>query len=558
MEHFDNGVVPAGRTVWWWLALGAVLVGVTLRVWQWWLGTSFFIDELAVIHNLVSRPVGALVSTPLDEAQVAPPLFLVVEQACLKVFGSSELSLRLPPLLASLAALLLLWAVARHVLDARMVPLALLTFAVGFTFVHYSNQVKQYASDTTVSLLVLWLALRLRDVRAPSARFWVAAALAGLVLPFYSQASLMFFAGCGAALLLLAFLDLGRPRLRATLAVVGAWAVGSLLSLVLAKQTLLSTDQAFMHYFWREGMLPLTGRLPVVFAGELAERWANGLGWPHPTSIWVALTFVGVALLWWQQWRVALLLTVPWVLSAAAAVLQQFPLRQRLMDFLVPTLILFVFVAFQTMVRWAWCRSRGLGIAALLACAAPVFYSTTRHNLPPFCVEDAKTLYAQLARVRQPNEAIYAYYGNGQYLRWYGPQYGFSPASYYLGHCYRHEPGAERQYLKEVDAFRGRQMWLIMMHFDPYEEKDLTAYLSTIGRPGRRITVLSRMPDESIGYKVAYAQLYDLTDARRSARTSAATFPLVPTPDRPADEICWSCYGPQVIDNSQQLALTCQ
>jgi len=544
-------MAPSGRSVWWWLALVAVLVGVALRVWQWSLGTTMFMDELAIVQNVTTRSVGQLVSAPLAEAQVAPPLFLVAEKACFLLFGSSELSLRLPPLLASLAALWLLWAVARRVLDERVVPLALLAFAVGFTFVHYSNQVKQYASDATIGLLVPYLAFRLRETPLPYTRFWVAAALAGLLLPFYSQASLMFFGGCGAALVLIAFLDAGRSRLRATLAVVGTWAIGCGLSLALAQHTLRPVDQAFMHYFWREGMLPLNARLPLELAQELAERWANGLGWPHPTSIWVAFTFIGLAVLWWQQREAALLLTAPWVLSTLAALLHQFPMRQRLMDFLVPTIILFVFVAFQTLVRWVWRRHSTLGRVALTACSLPVMYSTTRHNLPPFCVEDAKTLYAKLAQVRRPDEPVYAYYGAGQYLRWYGPSYGLDSTSYKLGHCYRHFPGAERHYLKEVDAFRGRRVWLVMMHFDPYEDHDLRAYLSSIGRAGRRITVRARMPDESVGYKVSYAQLYDLTDLKRAARYSAATFPLVPTPKRPTDEICWSCYGPQAIANNQ-------
>ena len=551
MEPLVSGRPPAGRTGWWWLALGAALVGTALRLWQWQLGTTFFIDELAVLHNLAGRPAGQLLGAPLAEAQVAPPLFLLVEKACLVVLGRSELALRLPALLASLAALLLMWSVAQRVLDERLVPLALLTFAVGFTFVYYSNQVKQYASDVALSLLVLELALRLRDAPPPGLRFWVGAALAGVIVPFYSQASVLVFAGCGAALVLLAFLDSGRPRLRATVAVVGTWAVGSGASLALAQATMQPTVRAFMHFFWREGLLPLNARLPADLASDMAERWANGLGWPHPASLWVAGTAVGVVLLWRQRREAALLLLAPWLVGVAAAMLQQFPLRMRLMDFLVPSMILFLFVGFQGAVRWAGRRSRPLGLSALALCAVPVVYSTTRHNLPPFCAENAKPLYASLARARRPADAVYAYYGAGQTLRWYGPQYGLRPASYRLGHCYRHLPGAERHYLAEVDAFRGRRVWLVMIHFDAYEGQVLSAYLDSIGRRGGRLVVPRQLPDEAIGFPVAYAQLYDLSDAKRAARFSAATFPLPPAPPRPADEICWSCYGPQVIADNR-------
>ena len=535
------------RTGWWWLALGAVLVGAGLRLWQWWLGTSFFMDELAVLHNLTTRPLGRLLSEPLAEAQVAPPLFLLAEKLCLVLFGRSERALRLPALLGSLAALPLLWAVARRLLDERVVPLAVLALAVGFTFIYYSNQVKPYAGDVAVSLLVLWLALKMRAADPPRRRLWVGAGLAGLVLPFYSQASVMFFAGCGAALVLLAYLDAGRPRLRITALVVGAWAVGSACSLLLAQATLRPETRRFMRYFWREGMLPLDAHLPGVFVGDLTERWANGLGWPHPSSLWVVVAVVGAGLLWRQRREAALLLLAPWAMSTGAALLQQFPLRQRLMDFLLPTLILFVCVAFQAVVRWAGRRGRALGGVALAACAAPICYAPTRGNLPPYCVEDAKTLYARLAQARRPGDALYAYYGAGQTLRWYGPRYGLDSAAR-LGHCYRHAPGQVRNYLREVDAFRGRRVWVVMVHFDPYEARSLDAYLSAIGRRGPRLAVPWRMPAAAVGYPLVYAQRYDLTDAGRAARFAAATFPLPPDAPHPPAEVCWSCYGPQVIN----------
>ncbi|MEJ7666692.1 MAG: glycosyltransferase family 39 protein [Hymenobacter sp.] len=159
---------PTSRVLWGWLALAAGLLGAGLRLWQWQLGTSFFLDELAVLHNLASRPAAQLLSQPLADAQVAPPLFLLLEKACLVGLGRSELALRLPALLAGLAALPLLWAVARRVLAAPLVPLALLTFAVGFTFIYYGAQVKQYAGDVAATLLVQWLALRPAGGAAPT------------------------------------------------------------------------------------------------------------------------------------------------------------------------------------------------------------------------------------------------------------------------------------------------------------------------------------------------------------------------------------------------------
>ena len=89
-----------------------------------------------------------------------------------------------------------------------------------------------------------------------------------------------------------------------------------------------------------------------------------------------------------------------------------------------------------------------------------------------------------------------------------------------------------------------------MNHFDTYDSQVLTTYLDSIGRRGPRLTQHWQMPDEALGYPDAYAQLYDLTDARRAARYAAATFPLPPLPARRPAEACWSCYGPQVLPAS--------
>src|SRR5205085_11406960 len=89
--------------------------------------------------------------------------FLWVERAMVDVFGNNEYGLRLFPLLAGMAAVVLFALVARRLLSGWVVPLATLLFAVLQPLVYYSSEVKQYGVDVTVGLFVVYATLRLVD-----------------------------------------------------------------------------------------------------------------------------------------------------------------------------------------------------------------------------------------------------------------------------------------------------------------------------------------------------------------------------------------------------------
>ncbi len=71
-------------------------VGLLLRVWQYLGGTSPWLDELALTHNLTDHSLIELLTRPLDYSQVAPAGFLIVEWLLLHGLGDSELDEQLP------------------------------------------------------------------------------------------------------------------------------------------------------------------------------------------------------------------------------------------------------------------------------------------------------------------------------------------------------------------------------------------------------------------------------------------------------------------------------
>src|SRR5262249_32791339 len=131
-----------------------IALGAALRVWQYAANASLWADEADMALNLVRRSVAGLLA-PLDYRQVAPIGWLLAEKAVIAVLGDGELGPRPVPPPASLAALPLFAAVARRTVDGPAALLALGLFAASPTFVFYATQVKPYASDVAVGLLVL-------------------------------------------------------------------------------------------------------------------------------------------------------------------------------------------------------------------------------------------------------------------------------------------------------------------------------------------------------------------------------------------------------------------
>ncbi|KAA9339083.1 hypothetical protein F0P96_00135 [Hymenobacter busanensis] len=525
------------------LAWLAMLLGAVLRLYQWWAGGSFWVDELALVRNIADRPLPQLLFAPLDYAQVAPPLFLFLQKVCWWLFGDSDRALRVVPLLASLALLPLMLAVARRVLDARLVPLAVLTLAISYEYVALGGQAKQYAGEVAAALFITWLCLRLQQEQT-SLRWKVGAALAGVVVPLFAPAAVLVLTGCGAVLLGLAMRHQSAVARRETAGIVTVWAFGSLVALLWAHAVISPNTQRYLRWFWQEGFLSPNAHLPAELLHLLTDRYNKVFGWPRP-HLWVWATVLGAGVLSWRRHTVALVLLAPWFVAIGAALLQQYPMQQRTMHYLLPSLTLCFFAGVEgLLVRVEDGAGRLFAAGVALGAAVPLLLSINAERLPPFQQQNVHPLYSALAQARRPGDAVYAYYGAGQSLLWYGPRLGLQPATYQLSGCHRGGGGSMRAYLRELDAYRGRaRVWVVFVHGHGQEVPTLEAYLDAIGtRRGSRLEGRRRMPGPYY-LPPPYAQLYDLSDTARLARASADTFSIPVVPANAAEQH-WGCYGP--------------
>ena len=105
-----------------------LVVGLVWRTVRYALNFPLWGDEAAVALQLLPRGFSGLVC-PLGYLQFAPLGFLWSELVAAKLFGISELALRLIPYLCSVLSLWLFYRFTRRILDPRGALLAVAIFA---------------------------------------------------------------------------------------------------------------------------------------------------------------------------------------------------------------------------------------------------------------------------------------------------------------------------------------------------------------------------------------------------------------------------------------------
>ena len=505
-----------------------IVAGVAIRLWQYLGNPALWLDEMAVANNLLSRSVVGLLSAPLADSQVAPPGFLVLSRAAVVAFGSSEFAFRLPSLLCSLLTLPVFVHLARRVVEptAALVAVALLSLSAAIAL--YAAEAKQYAGDVLMTVLLSDLALGWLERPTRKRLLWLI--VAGAVLVWFSQPAVIVLAGAGAALLLGSPMD--RRRGLAPLLLV--WGVMAALSVAYARAQMGPGLAAYMSWFWRDGFMPspIRSTADVVWPlRALRDVFDLLLEYPFP-SVYLAFVLVGIVSLLRRRGTPALVLLLPVAVTILAAIAHVFPLRIRVVLFLVPLLLLLVG-------EGAWrlgsvLRPRILAaVPSVAAVLGPVV--ALAQNPPVWRLDDPRAVLSQLARERRPGDAVYVFYPSWQALRFYGPRHCIPLESVDIGNCHPEL----RQYLRELDRYRGEERLWFVSAFETQalgELPILLAYLESVGvrrlaiegprttRPGsagqgRRLS--TRQP--------SFAYLYDLSDPARLGSASAETRELPPS-----------------------------
>jgi hypothetical protein len=361
--------------------LAFVVLGILLRIGRYLTNYPVWGDEACLALSFPRRGYLDLLS-PLEYGQICPNLFLWAELTAVKLFGFSEMALRLCPLLCGIGSVFLFRRVAGRLLEGPALLLAMAIFAVSIHPIRHSAEAKPYATDLLVALGML--ALAIEWFRAPDQTrwLWMLVGLTPIALAS-SYPAVIVAGGIGLALAP----SVWRTRRwgpRIALAAYGLMVAMSfgILSIAVMHHQKGGAALVGLQRYWADSFPPLNSPVRLaswlisIHAGSMfAYPWGGSRGASGGTLILVLIA--GVVLWRRGQMTVLALLVMPMAVALGVAVPRLYPYggQARIMQYIAPTVCLMAGLGLSTFLAWTLRpkrRAAAIRIAAAIMAAAGI------------------------------------------------------------------------------------------------------------------------------------------------------------------------------------------
>lgn len=491
------------------LSLAAVALGCLLRIVQYLLNRSLWMDEAYLSLNILHRSFAGLCRA-LDYHQGAPIGFLLLEKSAVRFWGGSEYALRLLPLLAGIASVLFFYWLANKVLPARAVPVAVGLFAISPALIYYSAEVKQYSSDAAIALLLYCLTIEGSKSEAKAGQTALVA-LVGAMAIWMSHSSVFVLVGMGATIFVTLVLRKDWARL-ARISFVGVCWMASLGVCYVVALRKLAGDGELLSY-WNANFMPL----PPRSVADLEWPVDSFFGFFNTSA---GLKFGGLAALVFILGSISMfrksaerlfLLLSPAIVTLLASGLHKYPFGGRLTLFLVPPTLLLMAEGTEALRSAAGASLPTIGgvLIALLFLDPGIYI--LHHFAKPHSeiaqpgvmfLEEMRPLVAYVRNHEKPGDLVYVFYGAEPAFDYYAERENFPRNNVEIGTAAGSDP---QVYESDLDRLRGRRVWVLLSHIHgagAQESKYVEFYLGSLG---------PRLDSLSVAGAETY--LYDLRNA---------------------------------------------
>jgi hypothetical protein len=494
------------------LAWSAVGLGCLLRLVQYGLNRSLWMDEAYLALNILHRSWAGLFQT-LDNHQGAPVIFLLLEKSAVHLLGSSEYALRLLPLLAGLASLFLFYNLAGKAITGMAVPLAMGLYAISPSLIYYSSELKQYSCDAAIAILLYCLAIE------GSAGKWkpLRVALLGLVgsvAIWASHPATFMLAGIGATLAVVLVAQKNWSKLARISPAFLMWtaSLGACYWIMLRH---LAQDSVLLDY-WKENFMPLPPRSvsDLKWFADSFFGFFGGTAGLEFAGLAAFVFLVGCISMYGRNRERLFLLLSPVLPTLLASGVHKYPFGGRLALFLMPAALLLMAEGAAQICNAAQAQLRVVGMVLIgLLFFDPGIY-VLHHLAKPhteivrpgvMLPEEIKPIRAYLRTHEKPGDLVYVFTESQPAWRYYTERDPSFPGDNVVMGA---GSGSDLQnYTPDLDRLRGHRVWIVLSHTHGTgagEAQEIEFYLDVLG--GEKINSFT-----SAG---AATYLYDLRGAR--------------------------------------------
>ena len=471
------------------LTWAAVGLGCLLRVLEYLLNRSLWLDEAYLALNVLHRPWAALLQT-LDNHQGAPIIFLLLEKSASLYLGSSEYALRLLPLIAGVLSMLLFYKLAGKAISGIAIPIALGLFAISPSLIYYSSELKQYSCDVAVAILLYFLAIEGSDASWKPLKV-VAFGLAGAIAIWISHPATFVLAGIGATLSIVLIAQKDWARLLRLCPAFLMWVVslGACYAIALRK---LAQDAVLLDY-WKENFMPLPPRSVTDFKWFVDSFFGffSGTAALQFAGLAAFVFLVGCISMYGRNRQRLFLLLSPVVPTLLASGAHKYPFGGRLALFLVPPALLLMAEG-AAVIRAAaqdYLPAVGMVLVGLLFLDPGIY--VLHHFAKPhtevarpgiMLLEEIKPVRAYLRAHEQPGDLIYVFSESEPAWEYYT----LRDTSFPRGNVVIGTAAGDNlhDYESDLNRLRGRRTWVVFSHTHgtgANEAREIELYLEVLG-----------------------------------------------------------------------------
>lgn len=337
-------------------------------------------DDAALAYSIEQRDFFGLF-LPLDFGQLAPVGFLILEGAAIRIFGTSDLSFRLIPLLFGLGSSIIFRQLAVRLLAPRAAFLAVAFFCFSTDLITSTHLIKQYSGETFWSCLQIYSIVPVFDgwssggsgKRIKLSDLTKASVVSAIAI-WFSLPSV--FVVCGIVALLLFNPGkqlLGREAMHNAVVFMGLILLSALLWYFCFYRAVSVNVGAMTKIYWKNSFAPLDKPWdwPLWIAGVLKAMAGVSLG---PRLAALGGVMIGIS--FFQALRVptpiGIMAAVPVLATLAGGFVQIYPPVGRFLFFLSPLILLLIS---SQSINWVdSIRARWVSSVSFCVFSAVVFY----------------------------------------------------------------------------------------------------------------------------------------------------------------------------------------